>query len=107
MRKTILLAILLLLVFSVASAQDMRMGVMHPYPDSPGVETPVPAGFKAFYISHFGRHGSRYLSLEKEVMPALKPLVAAQEEGALTMAGEQLLQMVRELHSESVGMWGS
>lgn len=106
MRKTLLLAVLLPLVLPCASAQDMRLGVMHPYPDNPGVETVVPAGYKPFYISHFGRHGSRFLSAEKVVLPALDALVAARKEELLTAEGEQLLQMVRELHTDSDGMWG-
>ena len=33
------------------------------YPDSiPDNLTPAPAGKKPFYISHYGRHGSRYIS---------------------------------------------
>lgn len=106
MRKASLLVLALLLALSAAVAQDIRTGVMHPYPGSPGLETPPPAGYKAFYISHFGRHGSRYLSYEKVVLPALQPLSAAEQEGLLTPEGEYLLQMVRELHLKSAGMWG-
>ena len=33
-----------------------------PYPGpSQQVLTPAPAGYEPFYISHFGRHGSRYM----------------------------------------------
>lgn len=104
--KRALALVLFLLLLKVAAAQDLRTGVMHPYPDSPGLETPAPAGYKPFYISHFGRHGSRYLSAEKSVLPALKPLLAAHDEGSLTPAGEKLLGMVLELHTSSAGMWG-
>ncbi|MCR5017166.1 MAG: hypothetical protein K6A64_00020 [Bacteroidales bacterium] len=106
MRKASLLVLALLLALSAAVAQDLRTGVMHPYPGNAAVETPPPTGYKAFYISHFGRHGSRYLSYEKVILPALQPLAAAEQEGLLTPEGEYLLEKVRELHSESAGMWG-
>ena len=34
----------------------------YPYPGpAQKVLTPAPAGYDPFYISHFGRHGSRYM----------------------------------------------
>ena len=105
MKRALILILFLLLLKGVA-AQDLRTGVMHPYPDEPFKETPAPAGYKAFYISHFGRHGSRYLSYEKVILPALNPLAAAEREAILTPEGEVLLQKVRELYFESTGMWG-
>lgn len=106
MRKVFLLSTVLLLLFKGAAAQDIRIGVLCPYPDSPGVETPVPSGYKPFYISHFGRHGSRHHSNEKIIAPALAGFKAAGEEGILTPAGEYMLQKVLEMNAYSSGMWG-
>ena len=37
-----------------------RVGMnMDPYEYLPGPQTPAPKGYKPFYISHYGRHGSR------------------------------------------------
>ena len=37
-----------------------RAGInTHPYEYRPAAETKVPKGYKPFYISHYGRHGSR------------------------------------------------
>lgn len=105
MRRTVLL-ILFLLSFCLAPAQDKRLGVLCPYPDSPGMETPIPAGYKPFYISHFGRHGSRYLSYAKIVLPALEVLRRGKEQKQLTAEGETLLDKAEELYSLSDGMWG-
>lgn len=93
-----------LLLFCIVNAQDA--GVMHPYPENPGVGTPVPTGYKPFYISHLGRHGSRYLSSEKMVRPALDALSKGHSEGVLTVEGEQLLSKTEEIYSASEGMWG-
>ncbi len=54
--------------------QEMRSQVLHPvehsagssmaYRYEPGVRTTPPDGYVPFYISHFGRHGSRYHTTE-------------------------------------------
>lgn len=93
-----------LLWFCGINAQDV--GVMHPYPETPGAETPAPRGYKPFYLSHFGRHGSRFLSNAKMVVPALQALTGAHDEGLLTEEGETLLARTRELYHASEGMWG-
>ena len=103
MKRTFALIFLLISV-RIAFAQDY--GVMQPYPDRPGAETPVPSGYKPFYISHFGRHGSRYLSKEKTVLPALNALMQAHNEGVLTTYGELLLAKAEEIYARSTGMWG-
>ena len=103
MRRSLFL-ILTLLLSCLAYAQDAS--VMRPYPDSPGAETPVPSGYKPFYISHFGRHGSRYLSAENKILPALKVLRQAEAQDLLTADGETLLARAEEIYSASEGMWG-
>ena len=35
-------------------------GTDYPYPMKPAAMTKAPKGYKPFYISHYGRHGSRY-----------------------------------------------
>ena len=38
---------------------ERAAGVYHYYEYSPSALTKAPKGYKAFYISHYGRHGSR------------------------------------------------
>ena len=46
----------------------------HVYPDSiTAVLTPAPAGKKPFYISHYGRHGSRYINSRSPCACQLRP----------------------------------
>ena len=40
---------------------DRVMGVYLPYPEAVGPAPGTPEGYEPFYISHYGRHGSRYL----------------------------------------------
>ena len=39
---------------------DRAANNMHSYEFNPIQDTKAPKGFKPFYISHYGRHGSRY-----------------------------------------------
>lgn len=105
MKKIILTAIVLLLAV-VSWSQEVSRGIYQVYPDAQGALTKAPAGYKPFYISHFGRHGSRYLSHEKIMWPALDGLRAAQAEGILTQSGTALLGYVEEAYSLSDGLWG-
>ncbi len=64
MKKT-LLTWALLLVAHMAAAQptwEQLGGVYHAYPERTGTDFRVPDGYEPFYISHYGRHGSRWLT---------------------------------------------
>ena len=76
-----------------------RMGVnTNPYEYFPQAETPVPAGYKPFYISHYGRHGSRSDwggTLYEDVLAAY---TKAREAGVLTEEGEKAFGMIQEIN---------
>lgn len=76
--------------------------VIHSYEFLPIQDTPAPGGFKPFYISHYGRHGSRSHSSDKPYVLLRDCLQAAKEEGIITPSGDSLLkcaiQMI-ELHN--------
>ena len=87
-------------------SQEVSHSVYQVYPDATVAQTKAPAGYKPFYISHFGRHGSRYLSHENNVRPALDGLRAAQAEGILTRAKgtEDGRQMIVKITDKGRGM---
>ncbi len=41
-------------------------GVYYAYPGPSGVQTKAPKGYEPFYISHYGRHGSRWLIADED-----------------------------------------
>ncbi len=53
--------------------------------------TPAPEGYKPFYISHYGRHGSRYVSDNKYYTRAIAALDSAARLGLLTPRGRDVL----------------
>ena len=58
---------------------------------SPKALTPVPKGYEAVYISHYGRHGSRFAYTGEAYSIILNMLAEGRREGNLTPRGESLL----------------
>ena len=67
-------------------------GVYYMYPFHAHKVTPPPSGYKTVYLSHYGRHGARYLLNDTQYERSLGVLRAAHEEGKLTETGERLWQ---------------
>lgn len=61
MRRDLFLIILLLLPLSVFGQWERFGGVYFAYPEAKHPQTKAPSGYEPFYISHFARHGSRWL----------------------------------------------
>ncbi len=61
--------------------------------------TPAPKGYEPFYLSHYGRHGSRWLINASDYTDALYALRRAHENGKLTARGELLLAQLEEIYS--------
>ena len=57
--------------------------------------TPAPEGYKPFYLSHYGRHGSRYVSDNKYYTRAIAALDSAARLGLLTPRGRDVLAKLR------------
>ena len=56
----------------VLDTPEKSGGVYYAYPSSNiPTETPAPKGYRAFYVSHFGRHGSRYLIFDEQYKEVL------------------------------------
>ena len=69
---------------------------------APRKDTPLPKGYKTVYVSYFGRHGSRYLTHEKEY-----DIIAGLLHGAdLTPAGEQIRSCFDSLYPLLKGRGG-
>lgn len=57
--------------------------------------TKAPAGYEPFYISHYGRHGSRYMSNNEYYVTAINKLDSAKQFGILSKRGEDVLAKLR------------
>jgi len=77
------------------------------YPDSDTYQyTPAPAGKKPFYISHYGRHGSRYLSKEYAYDIPYNALNKADSLGKLTSIGKEALHEIGIAREDIQGRYG-
>ena len=54
--------------------------------------TPAPEGYVPFYMSHYGRHGSRWLIGENDYERVIRPMRLARKEGKLTREGQETLR---------------
>ena len=109
-RKSILMMSLLLAGLSMmgqtsreelAATPEKTGGVYYAYPaPSADGNTPAPKGYKPFYISHYGRHGSRYLISGRDYTTVYDLFVKAHKAGALTPLGEDVCQRLAEVCRE-------
>ena len=58
--------------------------------------TPAPKGYEPFYLTHYGRHGSRWLIRPAQYTDVTDVLERAHQQGALTPRGEQLWAALSE-----------
>ncbi len=77
----------------------------YPGPRADGL-TPAPKGYKPVYISHYGRHGSRYLVSKSDYDVALSMLEHADSLDKLTALGKETLDKVRLLRREAHNRFG-
>lgn len=63
--------------------------------------TPAPKGFKPVYLTHFGRHGSRFLDNASNYDRPYNILKEADDAGALTDFGKDVLRRVEIIRAEA------
>ena len=68
--------------------------------------TPTPKGYEPFYMSHYGRHGSRWLIGEGDYRNPRNTLRDAHDQGKLTAKGEEVLQTVQAIYDTSTDRLG-
>ena len=68
--------------------------------------TAAPEGYEPFFINHYGRHGSRWLINDKKYTYPLQMLEKGERNGKLTRRGQEVLDVLREVHKASRGRLG-
>ncbi|MBR1548054.1 MAG: histidine-type phosphatase [Prevotella sp.] len=103
---------------STANAQKSAFGVISQYkhmsasnfciyPDTALAPlTPPPPGKHPFYISHYGRHGSRYISNRKGYDIPYKMLAKADSLDELTPIGQDAFAELKRIIEDTEGRWG-
>ena len=79
----------------------------HIYPDSITTPlTPSPEGKQPFYVSHYGRHGSRYISSRSGYDIPYMMMLHADSLDELTPAGRKVLHEMNLIMRDTEDRWG-
>lgn len=116
MKRTIIMLSLMMLSVSMMGQQakkdfklDRRLSASN-YLAYPGPLqkqlTPAPTGYHAFYLSHYGRHGSRYQIGKGDYDKPYFILLKADSLNKLTPKGKELLEKVRRIRESAMGRDG-
>ena len=115
MRKIIFFALCAVFCTSL-SAQNVREQLKedlfkassnyYAYPVPHRQPTPAPMGKKPFYLSHYARHGSRFMIKAKDYDYPYHVLRKAHELGKLSALGQQALERVESLREEAENRYG-
>lgn len=68
--------------------------------------TKAPKGYEPFYMSHYGRHGSRWLLGDNDYSFVIKVLKKADEEGKLTSLGKETLAKLERFYPTTIKRLG-
>lgn len=86
---------------------DRAGAVYYAYPvHEPQQVTAPPKGYEPFYVSHYGRHGSRYLIGDNDYKRMLDLMQQAHDAGVLTPLGEDVLLRIKKVWEVSEGHGG-
>lgn len=69
-------------------------------------QTKAPKGYKPFYVSHYGRHSSRYLVSDRDYKSVITLFEAAHAGKALSELGEDVYQRLLKVWEEAEGHGG-
>lgn len=109
MKRYIVTVLLLAFCFCMSGRDDRYLGEMKLYPESgfPSL-TAAPQGYDLFYISHYGRHGSRALTSERapEAEYAWGTFSTAHYKRALTPEGERLFEELDKVYKANENHYG-
>lgn len=90
----------------IKATPEKAGGVYYAYPATTSENTPAPEGFEPFYISHYGRHGSRYLISDDDYLRVANVLHRADSAGLLTPQGKEAMLRADSAWREAKGRGG-
>lgn len=110
LKHLLLLAALLAITATAGVKDDFRQNIRrsannyYAYPVNDGnapALTPDPEGYTAFFINHYGRHGSRWLIGKRLYNFPVEQLEIGERNGKLTPRGREVLDILRRLRNDA------
>ena len=90
----------------IMADQSYALGVYRLYPTEFKPQTPAPKGYKPFYISHYGRHGSRYVLRDEKFDRAYNVFADAAYFNKLTPFGKEIFERMTKAKEGAYGRGG-
>lgn len=107
MRRLFLLALCLgVCLCTLGQTLEQTGSIYYAYPAPADSITPAPDGYKPFYISHYGRHGSRWITNDSRYTSILDTMRSLQARNELTSLGEDVLRRLERVTADAVGRSG-
>ena len=111
MKQHIIILVFVLCILPTLSqttlSPEQAGSVYYAYPAPTEISTPAPAGYKPFYISHYGRHGSRWITEDvryTEIVSVFDSLYLLSE---LTPLGINIRERLHLVWADARGRSGS
>ena len=79
----------------IAANPNLAGGIYTAYMVTEHSVAQPPRGYKPFYISHYGRHGSRYHTAQEKYDQPAEMMEQANKDGKLTEQGRELMRRLR------------
>lgn len=95
--KPAIVFILAMAVIGLAQDRHQMGSNYYAYPTPNAKYTKAPTGYKPFYVSHYGRHGSRFDHTANDYHVLYNTLTKADSAGKLTELGKSLLERAKFL----------
>lgn len=81
-------------------------GIYYAYPERVHTVTPPPSGYHPFYISHYGRHGSRWITDDERYTSITSEFDKADSIGGLTQLGKDVKARLHRVTADAIGRSG-
>ncbi len=111
MRRSIFFILFLLYGFSaytqITPSLEQTGSIYYAYPAPTAVATPAPAGYEPFYISHYGRHGSRWMTADERYTEVVEVFDSLYQCAGLTPLGIDVRQRLHRVWEDARGCSGS
>ena len=105
MRQCIIFILYLLCTFTARSQSvltpEQTGSIYYAYPAPPSVHTPAPAGYEPFYISHYGRHGSRWMTADERYTEVICVFDSLYQCSGLTPLGMDVRQRLHKVWEDA------
>lgn len=111
MKQSIFLILYLLCSFSAypqtTPTPEQTGSIYYAYPTPTSVSTPAPAGYEPFYISHYGRHGSRWMTADVRYTEVVDVFDSLYQCSGLTPLGMDVRKRLHRVWEDARGCSGN